>query len=126
MRGRNFHRTWDREISVRGGPKQYIEDVQHPLVDGVVLSVPRHDDSNPTSSNVSEPDVESPELVSDDDEHSVRLSRVLDLWQEFWGKPERQCDLGRLVEVCLQHVPTTGSVTRTQAAGEQINAKRTY
>ena len=57
--------------------------------------------------------MESSELVADNDEHSVGLSRVLDLWQEFWGKPKRQSDLGRLVEVGLEHVPTVGSVTWT-------------
>jgi len=87
-----------------------MRDAQHSLVDGVILPVPRHDDSNSTSCNVPEPDMESSELVTDDNEHSVRLSRILDLWQELRGKPERQSDLGRLVEVGLKHVPMARSV----------------
>lgn len=70
------------------GPRGLIRNRQHPLVDGVILPIPGPDDSDSTSCDVPEPEMESSELVADDDEHPVRLSRVLDLRQEFWGKPE--------------------------------------
>lgn len=49
---------------------------------------------------------------TDDEEHAVRLLRVLDLRQELGRKTERQRDLGRLVEVRLEHVPICASKSR--------------
>ena len=43
---------------------------------------------------------------TDDEEHAVRLLRVLDLGQEVGCETEGQRDLRRLVEVRLQDVPT--------------------
>jgi hypothetical protein len=70
----------------------------------VVLLASRSDDSNTTSSDVSESDVESSELGADDEEHSEGLLGVLDLRQETWVESERQSDLCWLVEVALEDV----------------------
>ena len=70
-----------------------------------VLPVPRHDDTNTTTCDVTETDVESTEFVSDDDEHAERLRGVLNLRQEVRCKAERKRDLSRLVEVGLEDVP---------------------
>ena len=43
---------------------------------------------------------------TDDEEHAVRLLRVLDLRQELGCETEGQRDFRRLVEVRLQDIPT--------------------
>lgn len=70
----------------------------------VVLLSSRSDDSNTTSSDVSESDVESSELGTDHEEHAEGLLGVLDLWQKAGVKSEGQSDLGWLVEVALEDV----------------------
>lgn len=77
-----------------------------------VLPVPRPDDSDTSSGNVLEPNMESTEIVSDDDENSIRLLGVFDLWQELGCEAERQRDLGRLVEVGLEDAPAISSQKR--------------
>jgi hypothetical protein len=84
---------------------------QHPLVDGIVLPVPRHDNPNSTSCDISESDLESSELIANDEKHSMGLPGIFCLWQEFWRKPERQSDLRRLIEVGFEHVPTAGLIS---------------
>jgi hypothetical protein len=76
-----------------------------------VLLVPRHDDSNTATGNISEADVEATEFISDDDEHSERFVWIFNLRQKFRGKTERQCDLCGLIEVRLQNVPAGRSAT---------------
>ena len=77
---------------------------QSPRVLGIVLPASRSNDSNTTSSDVLEPDVESTEIGSDDEEDPERRQGVLDLGQEIRLKSEGEGDLGRLVKVGLEHV----------------------
>ena len=72
---------------------------------GNVLSVPRANDTNTTSSNVGESDMEATEIVADNDEDSIRFPGVLDLREEVWSQAERQRDLSGLVEVGLENAP---------------------
>lgn len=74
---------------------------RHPLL------VPGHDNSNTTSRNIPETDVESAELVADDNEHAKGLLRVLRLGQEVWCETEGKRHFRGLVEVRLQHMPNT-------------------
>ena len=53
----------------------------------------RSDDSDTTSSDIPESDMETSEVGSDDKEHAERLLGVLDLWQERWVQSERKGDL---------------------------------
>ncbi len=53
------------------------------------LLASRTDYSDPTTSDISETDMETPELSSDDEEHPKRILRVFDLRQEAWVQPER-------------------------------------
>jgi len=77
---------------------------QGPRVLGVILATSRSDDTDTTSSDVLEPDVESTEVGSDDKEDSERGQGVLDLGQKVGFESERQGDLGRLVKVGLEDV----------------------
>lgn len=74
------------------------------------LFVPRHHDANTTPSDVAEPDMESAEVITNDEEHAKWLPGVLDLREEIGSKAERQGNLGGLVEVGLEDVPNTGIV----------------
>ena len=69
------------------------------------LPVPGHDNTDTTTSDVTETNVESTELVTDDEEHAEGLLRVLDFWQEVRSETEGQRDLRGLVEVGLQDMP---------------------
>jgi len=53
----------------------------------------RSDNSDTTSSDIPESDVETSEVGSDNEEHAERLLGVLDLWQERWVQSERKGDL---------------------------------
>jgi hypothetical protein len=70
----------------------------------VVLLASRSDDSDTTSGDVSESDVESTEVGADDKEHAERLLGVLDVGQEGRVESEGEGDLGRLVKVALENV----------------------
>ena len=52
-----------------------------------------------------EADVEATEFGSDDEEHTEGFCGVFDLGKEIWCQTEGECDLGGLVEVCLQYGP---------------------
>jgi len=52
------------------------------LVDGIILSVTRTNNSDSSTSNVSETNVESSELGSNDEDDSVRFDRVLEKSEE--------------------------------------------
>jgi hypothetical protein len=91
-------------------------------VGGSLLLASRPDDSDTTSGDISEPDVETSEIGTDDKEHAEWLFGVLDLGQERGIQSERECDLcgmsatphkyrsqrmrltSRLVEVALEDV----------------------
>jgi hypothetical protein len=53
----------------------------------------RSDDSDTTSSDISESNVETSEIGSDNEEHAEWLLGVFDLWQEGWVQSERKGDL---------------------------------
>ena len=55
---------------------------------------------------------------TDDEEHAVRLLRVLNLGQEVGCETERQRDLRRLVEVRLEDVPA-GRVSILTSSGDE-------
>jgi hypothetical protein len=57
------------------------------------LFASRSDDSDTTSSNIPESNVESSEIGADNKEHAERLLGVFDLWQERWIQPEGKSDL---------------------------------
>ena len=44
---------------------------------------------------------------TDDEEQPIGLVRVFYFWKESGIKAERQCDLRRLVKVCLQNMPAS-------------------
>jgi hypothetical protein len=77
---------------------------QGPGVLGIVLPTSRSNDSNTTSSDVLESNVESTEIGSDDEEDPEGRQGVLDLGQEIRLESEREGDLGRLIKVGLEHV----------------------
>ena len=60
--------------------------------------------------------MEPSELVSDDDEHPERLSRVLRLGQKVRRKAEGQRDLRGLVEVRLKDVPIYASKAHSRGS----------
>lgn len=69
------------------------------------LFVSRHDDSDTTTRNVAEPDMESTEIVSDNEKHAERFLGILNLRQEIWREAERQSNFGGLVKVRLEDMP---------------------
>lgn len=71
------------------------------------LLVPRHDHTDTTPRNIPETDVESAEFIADDDKHAKGLLGVLRLGQKVRCETEGQCHLRGLVEIRLQHVPST-------------------
>lgn len=54
-----------------------------------LLLASRPDDSDTTSGDISEPDVEPSEIGTDDKEHAEWLFGVLDLWEERGIQSER-------------------------------------
>lgn len=87
---------------------------------GYVLPIPRPDNSDTSSRNILEPDVESTEVVADDDEDSIWFLGVLDFGQEFRGEAERERNLGGLVEVGLQDAPTLNGQKGLRRAEEHL------
>lgn len=71
-------------------------------VDGVGLATPRLHDTDATTGNVSEAQVEASELGADDQEHAVQGLSVLGFREEAGVETEGKGDLGRGVEVGLQ------------------------
>ena len=53
-----------------------------------VLLVTRHDNANAATGNIAEPNVESTEVVSNNEEHPKRLPWVLHFGQEVGGEAE--------------------------------------
>lgn len=53
----------------------------------------RADDPDPSTGDITESDMKSTELGSDDEEHTERLLRVLDFGQEAGVEAEGQCHL---------------------------------
>jgi hypothetical protein len=55
--------------------------------------------------------VEATEFVSDDEKHPKKRLWILNLGQKIGCQTKRQCDLGWLVEVRLQNMPTEMKTT---------------
>lgn len=69
-----------------------------------ILLVPRHNDTNTATSDIAEANVETSELVSNHEEHAIRLPGVFDLWKEVGSEAERECDFRWLIKVGLENV----------------------
>ena len=52
------------------------------------LLIPRHDEANATTSNISKANMESAELIANDEEHAIGFPRVLDLGQKLGVEAE--------------------------------------
>jgi hypothetical protein len=50
----------------------------------------------------------------------VGLVRIFHFWKKSRIKAERQCDLGRLVEVRLQNMPASRQLRRIACKGERV------
>lgn len=87
------------------------------------LLVPRHNDTNTATGDISEANVETPEFVSNDKEHAKRLLWVFYFWQEIWCKTERKSHFGWLIKVGLENVPGKHGDQRDPHA--ETNEKRT-
>lgn len=89
------------------------------------LPVPGANDTDTTTSDVPEPNVEAAEVVTDDHEHSKRLLGVLDLGEEVGREAEAQRDLGGLVEVGLEDAPANSLPSERHRQGSGLVGKRT-
>jgi hypothetical protein len=69
-----------------------------------ILSPPGPDDTDTSTGDIPEPDVESTEVGSNDDENTKWFRRVLHLWKEVAVETERNRDFSWLIEVGLQDV----------------------
>jgi hypothetical protein len=67
-----------------------------------VLSAPRPDDTDTSTSDVPKPDVEATEVGSNDDENTKWFCRVFYLWKEVAIETERNGDFSRLIEIGLE------------------------
>ena len=91
-----------------------ISTAAHGTSDGVrkagivqhLLLVSRAHNADTATCDIAETEVETAELVADDEEHAKRLFGVLHLGKEVRCETEREGDLRRLVEVCLQDSPS--------------------
>jgi hypothetical protein len=68
------------------------------------LLVAGHNNANTTTRNIPESNVESTEIIANNEEHPEWRHRVLDFRQEIGCEAERQRNLCGLVEVGLQDV----------------------
>jgi hypothetical protein len=69
-----------------------------------ILSPPGADDTDTSTGDIPEPDVESTEVGSNNDENTQWLPRVFHLWKEFAVETERNRDFIWLIEISLQDV----------------------
>ena len=97
--------TFDSLTQILGRSQSIVFIEQCPDIGVVVLHAPRSDHSDTSSRHIPESNVESTELGPNDKEHAKWLLGVLDLGQEVGGEAERECNLGRLVEIGLEDMP---------------------
>ncbi|KAH3659319.1 hypothetical protein OGATHE_006203 [Ogataea polymorpha] len=79
----------------------FVKQCSH--VREVIVLGPGLDDTDTSTSNVSEPDVETSEIRTNNEKHSKRRLWILRLWQERWIQSERERDLGRDKEIGLEN-----------------------
>jgi hypothetical protein len=69
-----------------------------------VLSAPGPDDTNASTSDIPEPDMEATEVGSNDDENAKWFRRVFHVRKEVAIETERNGDFSWLIEIRLQDV----------------------
>lgn len=90
---------------VLGGGQGIVLVEQSPNVGVIVLLTPGSNDTDTTSGNIPESDMETSKLGTDNKEHTKRSLGVLNLGEERRVETEREGDLGRLIKVALDDLP---------------------
>lgn len=73
--------------------------------DGVSLPIAGPDDTNTTTRNITEANMESTELGTNYEEETKRFDRIFDFGKEVWCKAEGERNLCRLIEIGLENRP---------------------